>query len=483
MQRLGRARPAALIAAAWVGFAAAAAAQAAPPTAAEVVAELSRLGPRPAGSAAHTQAAALLLAALRRAGLRDVRGVPAPSAGSLVALEGVLPGATDREIVLSGHYDTVAASPGADDDGSGCAVAIAAAADLARTPRSHTVRVVLFDGEEQGLLGSKAWIAALAPAQRNRILAALTLEMLGWPGSPGPTLHALPVRLRTGREPRGGRPQGARVLPPGWLVHALLRSGDAMGWPLAMADPRHPLLLQLVERSTRVRFGTDADSFLAAGIPAAALSDSSFLALDPAYHKPSDVAVRLDPRRLAAWTGVIAAAVRRLDALAGPPVYEDQYLVIGGRVWLRRDLLLAGFVLWALLVFRGIPGRWRGATAEERVRQRRRYLPGFAFRVLLLCALFFAPVLSVLLFPAAALALAPPARRGWRITWLAVGLLPLGVYQLALAAGVLAGVVSPFGGFQAGGGALLLLLGAFLAYGVMMAATPDPGRRGAAGVL
>jgi hypothetical protein len=449
--------------------------RASPPSAHETITALAALGPRPDGSPVQERAAALLLDAMRRAGLRAVRAVPAapgPSSRGLVALEGVLPGKTGREIVLSGHYDTVRVSPGADDDGSGCSVAIAAAADLARTPLAHTVRVVLFDGEEEGLLGSRAWVQSLDAAHRGRILADLNLEMLGWSGSPGPTLHALPVRQRTGREPGGGRPQGELALPPGWLVHALLRGGDAVGWPLAMSDPQFPLLMQLVQRSVRVRFGADSDSFLAEGIPAVTLSDSSFLSLDPTYHRATDVAARLDARRLEAWTNAVAATVRRIDRLAGPPVGEDQYLVLGGRVWLRRSLLLVGFVLWVGLVFRGIPGRWRGASAEQRLRQRRRYLPGFAFRVLLLLALFGATVLSTLLFPAALLALAPPRRLRWRLLWVALGLLPLLVYQLALLGGLYAGVVNPVGGFQAGNGALLLILGTFLAWGLMIAMTP-----------
>jgi hypothetical protein len=442
----------------------------------EVDAGLSQLGPRPDGSPAQGRAAELLLAAMRRAGLRDVRAVPlasAPGKPVQTALEGVLPGATDQEIVLSGHFDTVAKSPGADDDGSGCSVAIAAAADLARTPLSHTVRVVLFNGEEEGLLGSRAWVESLDAAHRGRILADLNLEMLGWTGSPGPTLHALPVRRRTGPDPRA-RPAGPLVLPPGWLVHAVLRSGDAVSWPLAMADPRFPVLMQLVQRSVRVRFGADSDAFQARGIPAVTVSDSSFLSLDPTYHKATDVAARLDPHRLEQWTAAVAATVRRLDRLAGPPIAEDQYLVLGGRVWLRRDILTIGFVLWVVLVFRGIPGRWRGVPAEERLRQRRRYLPGFVFRILLLFALFTAPVLSVLLLPAAALALVPPRRRGLRLLWAGLGLLPLGVYLCALVGGIFAGVVSTRGGFPGSQMSALLILATFVAYAVMLTVKMPP---------
>jgi|GEM_PF-1869647 len=455
------------------------------PTAYEIDTALSQLGPRPDKSPAQGKAQELLLGAMRQAGLRDVRAVPLPGEPGgkpgdpakppQTALEGVLPGATDQEIILSGHYDTVLQSPGADDDGSGCAVAIAAAADLARTPLRYTVRVVLFNGEEEGLLGSRAWVKALDATRRERIFADLNLEMLGWTGSPGPTLHALPVRSRTGREPRGARAAGPVVLPPGWLVHAVLRSGDAVGWPLSMADPHVPLLMQLVQRSVRVRFGADSDAFQAAGIPAVTLSDSSFLSLDPTYHKATDVAAGLDAHRMEQWTTAVAATVRRLDRLAGAPLSEDQYLVLNGSVWLRQPLWTVGAILWGALVFRGIPGRWRGVSAEERARQRRHYMPGYVFRLLLLVALFASPLFAILLFPAAALALLPPRRGGLRLLWIVLGLLPLGAYVFALIGGVFAGVVSLRGGFLASPLALFLVVATFVAYAVMLAIrTPPP---------
>ena len=316
---------------------------------------------------------------------------------------------------------------------------------------------------------------ALDPSRREHIFADLNLEMLGWTGSPGPTLHALPVRLRTGRETQGARPAGEVVLPPGWLVHAVLRSGDAVGWPLTMADPQFPLLMQLVQRSVRVNFGADSDAFQAAGIPAVTLSDSSFLSLDPTYHKATDVAASLDAHRMEQWTNAVAATVRRLDRLAGAPVSDDQYLVLNGTVWLRQSLWMIGAILWGALVFRGIPGRWRGASPEERARQRRHYMPGYTFRLLLLVALFAAPLFAVLLFPAAALALFPP-RRGWlRLVWAVLGLLPLGIYVFGLVGGVFAGVVSLRGGFLANPLSLLLLVATLIAYVVLLAVkTPPP---------
>jgi peptidase M28-like protein len=371
---------------------------------------------------------------MRRAGLQRVRAVPVRGRKELINVEGVLPGEIAEEIVVSAHYDSVPASPGAGDDSSGCGVAVAAAAELRRTPLRHTVRIVLFDGEETGLHGSRGWLADLGPEGRRRILAGLNLEMVGWNGSAGPVILSFPARTAG---------TGERTLAPGWLVHAVLRSGETVDWPFAVADNRFPLLAQLMVRSAEVLYGSDSESFLEQGVPSVTLSDSSMLVLDPAYHRSTDVAARLDARRLDGWTQAAAAAVRRLDALAGRPLPEDQYLVAFGRVWLRRDLLWAGFLLWTLLVFRGRPGRRRGGSAADHGRQMRAYLPGFLFRVLLLLAIFFAPVFSVLLLPAAVLALIPPRPVWARLIWIAAGILPLLCFLLALGIATAAEIVRP----------------------------------------
>ena len=423
------------------------------PQAREIAAGLAALGPR-ADPAVRGRAAAFLVDAMRLAGLTGVRAVPT---GKFINVEGVVPGEVPEEIVLSAHYDSVPGSPGAGDDASGCGVAIAAAADLARTPLRHTVRVVLFDGEEAGLKGSEAWLRSLGPEGGRRILAGLNLEMLGRAGSAGPVIDLLPVRTLV---------EGDRLHPPGWLVYAVQRSGAAVAWPYAVGDSRFPLFSQLLLRAVDVRFGADSDSFLRRRIPAVTLSDSSLSNLDPAYHRPTDVAARLDAHRLERWTQATAAAVRRLDVLAGPPLFEDQYLAVLGRVWLRRDLIWIGFLLWALLVLRGRPGRWRGASSEERRRQMGTYLPGFLFRVLMLLAIFLAPVFAILLWPASLLSLAPPRKPGWRAVWILLGCLPLLLFLTGLGVAVGAGLVRTKAGFQGGAAAAVLIPATLAAYSV-----------------
>ena len=423
------------------------------PSAHEVASGLARLGPRPDGAASQQRASRLLLEAMIRAGLQEVRAVPAPNHPEWVNLTGVLPGKSAREIVLSAHYDSTQPSPGAGDDASGCGVVIATAADLARTPLEHTVRVILFDAEEIGLKGSRAWVESLPPAQRDRILANLNVEMVGWAESKGPTIHAFPVEAG-----------GDRVMAPGWLVHSILKSGEAVGWEYEVIDNRASLLSQLVLRTARVRLGADANSFQEKGIPALSVSDSALLAMDPAFHKPIDTAERLDPARMEKWTQAVSAAVRRLDRLAGRPRPEDEYLVLFGRVWLRRDIYWVGLALWILMLVRARPGRWTFRTKEESVREGRRYAPGFAFRWLFLLAVFLAPVLAILLFPAALIAAFPPKRIWARILLALTGLLPILIYAAALIGAILIGLASRKAGFEGGVAAGFLLPGAALAF-------------------
>jgi Zn-dependent M28 family amino/carboxypeptidase len=50
---------------------------------------------------------------------------------------------------------------------------------LAGAPARHDLRLVLFGGEEQGLFGSQAHVAALAPADRERTTMVVNMDMIG----------------------------------------------------------------------------------------------------------------------------------------------------------------------------------------------------------------------------------------------------------------------------------------------------------------
>lgn len=124
----------------------------------------------------------------------------------LYNVEAELAGTDDpaSHVLVTAHLDSTSAfdsapynpaadpAPGADDDASGMAAVIAIAATLARLhaarrPR-RTLRFVLFNAEEHGLVGSKAYARAQA-AQQARIDAVFQMDMIGFGGT-----HAAPLR-------------------------------------------------------------------------------------------------------------------------------------------------------------------------------------------------------------------------------------------------------------------------------------------------
>jgi hypothetical protein len=81
--------------------------------------------------------------------------------------------------VVSSHYDSVDAGPGADDDSSGTAALLEAARVLADHPLPATVVFASFTGEEGGLLGSREFVRR-AIAAKTHVVGALNNDMVGW---------------------------------------------------------------------------------------------------------------------------------------------------------------------------------------------------------------------------------------------------------------------------------------------------------------
>ena len=86
---------------------------------------------------------------------------------------------SDEIYIICGHFDSVPDSPGADDDGSGTVIAMAAAYIMSQYSFEHDIRFVTFSGEEEGLLGSHEY-AAEADANGDNIVAVLNADMIGY---------------------------------------------------------------------------------------------------------------------------------------------------------------------------------------------------------------------------------------------------------------------------------------------------------------
>ena len=102
----------------------------------------------------------------------------------------------NRKFILGAHYDNVgfAVAPGADDNASGSAAVIEAARVFSDYSFPFTIVFALWDEEEQGLIGSRAY-AESAVFNNDSILGYINMDMLGWDGNNDSVadLHVRPV--------------------------------------------------------------------------------------------------------------------------------------------------------------------------------------------------------------------------------------------------------------------------------------------------
>ncbi len=81
----------------------------------------------------------------------------------------------NKVLILSSHMDSVG-NAGANDDGSGTIAALAIAKALAKYNLKYTLRIVGFDQEEIGLVGSGKYVKTLS---KNNIIGDIQMEMMG----------------------------------------------------------------------------------------------------------------------------------------------------------------------------------------------------------------------------------------------------------------------------------------------------------------
>jgi hypothetical protein len=148
----------------------------------------------------------------------------------------------DEVVMLGAHLDSWHAATGATDNAIGSAIMMDAARILAATgvkPR-RTIRVALWSGEEQGLLGSQAYVK----------------EHFGMAEQPKPEFATFAGYFNV--DNGTGRPRGFTVFGPA-AAGAILRDVAA---PLADLG-----VLGATTTRSRVRGGSDHTSFNEAGLP------------------------------------------------------------------------------------------------------------------------------------------------------------------------------------------------------------------------
>lgn len=223
-------------------------------------------------------------------------------------LEVELPGqGAGEEIVVAGaHYDTVAGSPGANDNGSGVAALLEIARLLAGAELPRTVRLVAFANEEAPFfyseeMGSKRY-ADRAHSQAARIRAMLSLETIGYySDEPGSQYYPFPYSYFY---PETGNFIGFVGDFRSWRLvrRAIGAFRDTTAFPSeGVAAPR----------AVKGVHWSDHWSFWEAGYPAIMITDTALYRY-PHYHTATDTPDKLDYEKLARVTAGLAEVIRAL---------------------------------------------------------------------------------------------------------------------------------------------------------------------------
>jgi len=223
----------------------------------------------------------------------DIVGASAHNVGAIVVGQDSL--LRNEYVVIGAHFDhlgktsryaldydgSMALHPGADDNASGTAAILALAERLRRQPTRRSVLVLDFDAEEDGLLGSQAFIASKAYRVAD-MKFMLNLDMIG--------------RLRDHRLEVQGVPERS---PMRARIDSVARAAG---------------LRVIFERDAR---RSDQTSFADAGVPIAMFTTGEHAD----YHTARDVASRINAEGLLAIIDVAEAIVRSVaDEETAPAV-------------------------------------------------------------------------------------------------------------------------------------------------------------------
>jgi hypothetical protein len=194
----------------------------------------------------------------------------------------------DEVVMLGGHLDGVHPATGAADNAIGCAVMMEAARILKAIgvrPR-RTIRVALWGGEEQGLLGSKAYVR----------------DHFGTFESPKAEFSKLVAYIN--QDSGTGRPRGLGVFGPpeaGRVLREILKPFEDLG-----------VMGASTTRSRRAG-GTDSTSFNAAGLPGIGISQDPIEYGTHTWHTNLDTYERIVEQDAIKSATIVASVVYHLS--------------------------------------------------------------------------------------------------------------------------------------------------------------------------
>lgn len=182
-------------------------------------------------------------------------------------------GVTTCATITGGHYDSVPAAPGADDNASGTAAVLELARVIAARKLQAQNCFALFSAEEFGLFGSRAYVDALPPDELNALRVMVNLDVVGLP-------------------------QGLELIGDADLVDVARIEAQKLG-------------IDSTPATIPAGAGSDHLSFQRAGVPVLMLYRN-----DDLIHTPSDAIDRIAPASLAE---TVTVALASLEALQPAP--------------------------------------------------------------------------------------------------------------------------------------------------------------------
>ncbi len=244
-------------------------------------------------------------------------------------------------LIVGAHFDAVARSPGADDNGTGTAALMELARVLRDVPMKRTVRLVFFNLEEVGLVGSKQNAENLrvkmkkagakdagadgasekqAGQQRETIVGMVSLEMLGF-FTDAPNSQRSPIKAIEGvfAPPTVG--DFISIVTVAAHQRFSMRLADGMIAATTGDDGRPGLKVARVDFSPLPApdmLRSDHAPYLAMNIPAVMLTDTANFR-NPNYHKPSDTVKTIDTERFARVVKGLAGAIVEIAGASEKP--------------------------------------------------------------------------------------------------------------------------------------------------------------------
>ncbi|MRG61369.1 M20/M25/M40 family metallo-hydrolase [Agromyces sp. CFH 90414] len=258
--------------------------------------------------------------ALAQAGSTANVFVPAPEQRPQKNVIAEKTGVNDDNVVMAGaHLDSVPEGPGINDNGSGSAALLELAQNLEKLKPQNTIRLAWWGAEEDGLLGSAAYVEELSQAERDRIALYLNFDM---------------------------------VASPNYIFMAY--DGDESGWPAPVTVPEGSVQIEDLFESYYTSVGepyddaefsgrSDYEAFILNGIPAGGLFTGAEVvktaeqaaiwggiageSYDQCYHQACDTIDNIDEHAFDVNVDAIALAVlayaystESVNGVAGVPV-------------------------------------------------------------------------------------------------------------------------------------------------------------------